>query len=117
MQTKPIANPAQHTGVPGFFRAGCREAARGGTRGYKAPGYELARHLVDQAPYTVEPDEWEAELNKLVELLQPTDAKDPGRIPFGLRDDAAVWAWFAEHFPRCAALIPARRRLQFVAGV
>jgi hypothetical protein len=34
-----------------------------------------------------------------------------------LRDDAAVLAWFEEHFPACLRLVPRQRRGRFLDGV
>jgi hypothetical protein len=119
-ETKPPAAPKQHGGVPTYFRALCAEAARGGEFGYRSPGYELARHLSDQQPYDADADEWGAELQRLSDLLlprNPATPPGPGRIAYHLRDDAAVWRWFEEHYPKWAALVPPRRRKQFVAGV
>jgi hypothetical protein len=33
------------------------------------------------------------------------------------RDDEAVLGWFDCHYPKCMALVPPRRREQFLAGV
>ena len=32
-------------------------------------------------------------------------------------DEDAVWQWFHDHLPRCAALVPSKRRSNFVEGV
>lgn len=100
---KPSAHGV-HTGVPGFFRACCREASRGGDFGYDHPGYHLAMHLNDQMPYDVEEDEWTEELATMTDLLTEDDIE-------------GVWDWFRRRFPRAIKLVPARRREQFVRGV
>jgi hypothetical protein len=41
----------------------------------------------------------------------------PDEFASELRDDKAVWRWYCKYLPRCMALVPARRRSQFVAGV
>lgn len=96
-------------GIPTFFRACCREA-RTQRNGYAGPGYHLAIGLAGMVPYDCDDDDWQEELNKLEALLSPTD---PGK----LRDDNAVWEWFASHYPKCMALVPRRRREQFLKGV
>jgi hypothetical protein len=94
-----------HGGVPSFFRANCMEAARGGANGYQAAGWHLANAICSgQEPYEVEEEEWEAEVEALKELLESDDV-------------AGVWGWFKRHYPKCMALVPIRRREQFVAGV
>ena len=82
--------------LPSFFRAAIFEA-RDPELGYANAGYHLARHFDDQ----VEDDELEA--------LAVARAADD--------DESAVWAWIAVHLPRCAALIPRRRRASFMKGV
>jgi hypothetical protein len=94
----------RHTGVPGFFRACCREASRGGLFGYDHPAHELCRALVRQMPLDVDPDEWQEELDLLGRSLEDEDG------------DAAL-AWFDDHFLKCMNLIPPRRREMFLAGV
>jgi hypothetical protein len=109
--SKPAGDKA-HAGVPWFFRARCLEASRGGDWGYRGPGYHLARHLAAQSPYEFEWGEWAAELAKLSNLLFPTDRR--GRNG---ESDAAVLAWFDEHYPKPMKLVPRRRRQQFLEGV
>lgn len=93
------------TGVPSFFRCCCRDVSRGRIdASYSHPGYELARHLSRLVPYEAEFQEWldilEAELWPLIES----------------RDDEAVIKWLLEHYPRCMALVPRRRRDAFLQG-
>jgi hypothetical protein len=93
-----------HGGVPGFFRACCHEAQQGGANGYSNAGWHLANALDNECPYDLELDEWQQEVEKLKSLLAADNTE-------------GVWEWFERHLPKCAALIPARRRDQFVAGV
>jgi hypothetical protein len=106
---------------PAYFRACCEQASRGGTLGYGRAGYELARHLGSVGPYELEADDWQAELNRLGELLRPTGAPvgsgDIHRIADEDVDNDAVLGWFDEHCPRCMELVPRRRRAQFLEGV
>jgi hypothetical protein len=106
-QARAVARrPARgiHGGVPGFFLAACHTAAQGGANSYASAGWHLANSVGGEVPYDVELDEWVDE----VEVLQKLAAVD---------DRRAVWDWFAAHYPKAMALIPARRRDQFVAGV
>src|SRR5262245_48965915 len=92
-------------GVPTFFRACVQEARGGGSMGYEHPGWHLANGLSSLVPYDVEGEAWENVI--AVEL--------GGRLDAG--DDAGVLAWLDAHYPRCMALVPQRRRTQFLAGV
>ena len=91
-------------GVPTYFRACCHEASRGGDIGYDHPGRELMRHAEGEEPYTADHDDWLDRCNSLYELIRQ-------------RDDRAVLQWFVDHFPRCMALVPRRRRQTFLRGV
>ena len=85
-----------HMGVPTFFRCCCLTARSGGNSGYASAGW----HLTNSLGGLVDTDPLEA----LEERL--------------LRDERdAVWNWFHELLPRCAALVPARRRQNFLDGV
>jgi hypothetical protein len=121
-----VASPSfVFTGVPTFFRCCCLEAAQGGTCGYQHPAYQLASHLSGLHPYGATCEEWQQELDRLSDLLMPVapENSEPAwagravQVAYLPRDADAVWAWFAEHYPKCMALIPARRRRQFLAGV
>ena len=93
-----------HGGVPTYFRANCFESSRGGDRGYDAAGWHLAIHLEQEMPHDADPEEWADEVEGLVKMLNAGN-------------DAAALAWFDRHYPKCMALIPARRRPQFLKGV
>jgi hypothetical protein len=67
-------------------------------------GWHLGNALASEQPDDLNLDEWCEEVEKLQQLL---DADD----------DTAAWQWFASHYPVAMALIPARRRGQFVGGV
>lgn len=94
----------QHSGVPTFFHACCREASIGSQFTYAHPGYHLAIHLRDQQPYDIEEDEWDLRIEKLCHLLDDSDVKGAGN-------------WFREHFPKSMKLVPERRMDQFIGGV
>ena len=92
-------------GVPTFFRCCCIEAARQHYGlDYSNPGYHLMLHLADQSPDEASPEEWEREIESLHSLLEAESI------------DSAI-DWFVDHYPRCMALIPKRRRLKFIEGV
>ena len=120
VESMPVKQPKRGRGEPPtFFKAQCETAVQGGSLGYHHAGYELARHLPHLGPYDAEEGQWERELTILGDLVQPTEEVHPGAIVFRpeLRDDAAVFAWFERWFPRSMALVPKRRRSQFLAGV
>jgi hypothetical protein len=99
---------------PTWFLARCYEARHGGTDGYFWAGYQLAKALPGVWPHELEEDQWYAEVEKLIELLPPPSRRmDVPQLP---RDPDAAWHWFEEHLPRCAALVPARRRDRFLLG-
>lgn len=89
---------------PSFFRALCQTATAGGTGGYAAAGYELARHLGEQAPDEIEHEEWGRRLHALNKLIREAD------------DDPLI-EWFEENVPRCLSLVPPRRHRNFLDGV
>lgn len=85
---------------PAFFRAALSEARRSS---YSRAGWTLAlhvRHLVgDQL----------GDYNEGEELTdQALSEDDPV---------AAVWTLIADHAPRCASAVPARRRATFLRGI
>lgn len=101
---------AVFTGVPTWFR-GCCQAARerasvapGCRLDYTHPAIQLAKTLWRLSPMDLSDKEWREELDKL----------DDAAI--AKRDDAFVDNWLSDHFPKCMALIPARRRTRFVAA-
>lgn len=98
---------------PDWFATACREAGHGGTGGYALAGLKLARALPLLVPRGVGEEEWYRQLDALADLLHV--GHEPGTRPEP--DGRAVWEWFNDHLPRCAALVPARRRRQFLAGV
>jgi hypothetical protein len=102
--TASMMKPKGRGACPTFFLACCHEASKGGESNYGAAGHELMRHVVHLCDYAVEEDEWEARLDRLQALL---DAQD----------DDGILAWFDRELPRCMALVPRRRRAQFLKGV
>jgi hypothetical protein len=93
-----------HGGVPSFFRASCYTAAGGGSDSYANAGWNLANSLGTQVPDDIELDEWVDEVDVLCQLAADDDRQ-------------AIRRWFEQHFPRAMAIVPPRRRDQFVAGV
>jgi len=95
-----------HTGVPTFFRALCYDTANGGgENGYGAVGWFLAAALGSEIPDDIDGlADWQPEVDKLEHLVRAND-------------EVGVWTWFKMHYPKCMALVPTRRRSQFVAGV
>ncbi len=92
-----------HGGVPTFFRACCHEAAQGGN-GYGGAAWHLANSIGSQMPDDLEVQEWAKLVDELIELIDNDD-------------EQGVWDWFKHHYPKCMALVPSRRREQFVDGV
>ncbi|MCK6478843.1 MAG: hypothetical protein L6R43_01470 [Planctomycetes bacterium] len=91
-------------GVPTFFRACCYEARGGGRESYKWAGWHLANSLSQGVPYDISWDEWPSILEDLTQALE--------------RDDFdAAWKWFEDHMPKCAVLVPRKRRRKFIEGV
>jgi hypothetical protein len=113
-RTKPI-DPRRHFhGVPTFFRACCAEAAQGGTGGYASAGWHLANGVESLHD---DPDEVMDELRDLVAAARRADRLDI-RANRPLNDaDRAVLRWFDKEFAKCMALVPARRRQQFLRGI
>lgn len=114
-----IASERVRADVPAFFRRHCedRDTENGG--GYQMAGRELTRQLERFEPLALGRDNWHSELERLSDLALPGEKTCGGwhRIVVHRRDDAAVLAWFKNFFPACVALIPARSRAQFLAGV
>jgi hypothetical protein len=107
------AKPSGKGACPAWLAARCREAVRGGAGGYGAAGLALARNLASVAPWELTTPEWAEALADLGELLHVAAAALARPRP----DPEAVWAWLERHLPRCAALIPRRRREQFINGI
>ncbi|MBI1743883.1 DUF1778 domain-containing protein [Candidatus Acetothermia bacterium] len=102
-ERQPISPTNFFRGVPRFFQALCEEAKRGGTSGYKDAGWHLGLH-VSGLVEAEDDDEREKKLTQLRDLLDDEDWD-------GLE------AWFVREFPKCMALVPKRRRQQFLQGV
>lgn len=88
-------------GIPSFFRCACQTAMQGGARGYGLASEALAQKVSRLIPYELDQQEWMVEL---------------GSLETRLRDDQYVSAWLTDHFPRCVALVPRRRRNAFFKG-
>jgi len=92
-----VDNPPTPSGAcPSFFKALCLEAGRGGHNSYRVAGYELTRHVGV--------------------LVEETDIDDMIALAEAGDDDGVI-GWFEAHLPKCMALVPQRRRGQFVLGV
>jgi Protein of unknown function (DUF1778) len=117
VESMPVARPTGRGACPTWFLATCREASRGGSWGYEVAGRKLAAALSAEQPWDLDEGEWTTQMERLAELVLPTDPDRPNMFATHLRDDTAVLAWFDEHFPRCMKLVPMRRRSQFVEGV
>ena len=106
MRRAGAARPPARTfgGVPSFFLATCQTASQGGTRGYDGAGWNLGIHVAEMLEPQEERSVVQGKLRELRRLL--TD-----------QDDDGVLAWFDREFPKCMALIPRRKRMQFLVGV
>lgn len=82
--------------LPMFFRAAILEA-RNPKVGYLAAGSTLAIHFEDLAD--------EEDLEHLDAAIQSGDC------------DTALWNRIAAALPRCASIVPTRRRAAVIAGV
>jgi hypothetical protein len=102
-----LLKPKGRGPCPTYFVARCFEAQSGGENGYKGAGHTLTSNLPGEIPWDLEEGEWEARIETLRSFFGP----------FGKCDGEAVLSWFDENLPRCMALIPKRRRNQFLAGV
>lgn len=91
-------------GLPTFFVACCDTAKQGGSMSYAGAGEALYRGTGTLVPQAYDYDEWQEELERLDGLIEAGD-------------DSAVIGWFEERYPRCMALVPARRRQNFLEGV
>lgn len=80
-----------HDGMPSDLRVHLLQASKGGA-GYEQAGFSLGRFLGRECPMDAELDDWGA-------------------------DDAVLARWLRETFPKVMARVPARRTLNFIAGV
>lgn len=93
----------QHRGVPSWFRGRCAEAQAGGTNSYTGAGYHLSMHLANEAPYGLDEEQWAAQMEHVGRMLVANSADE-------------VWCWLRERLPRFVALVPSRRKDQFLRG-
>jgi len=82
--------------LPGYFISNCIKA-RDPRYGYASASWHLAIHLK--------------------ELLDDDAARDQLNNYLYEDDIESIWGWFKAYLPRCAALVPTRRRGSFVNGV
>ncbi len=119
--TKREAVHGVHGGVPSFFRACCSEAQNGGENGYSNAGWHFSNAIGSQAPYDLELDEWQAEVNKLKSLPADDDGggclgmvqaplpegneagPDPSPRPICDRCAAGLRRWSRRNLDRAAA--------------
>jgi hypothetical protein len=87
---------------PSFFRAACAEAAQGASAGYEQAGFTLALHTAAQVHGDF--DGCEGAMERLVKLAEADDVE-------------GIWDWYADHLPRCAALVPTTMRHSVARGV
>jgi hypothetical protein len=87
-----------------YFAFRCAEASCGGDTGYDDPAWHLAIHIYHEHPLDISWAEWKAEVIRVNDLCR-------------IRDDDGVWKWFRYHYPRCMALVPSRRKRQFLTGI
>jgi hypothetical protein len=109
-KAESMTEPAEsyiHNGLPTYVRATIHNASLGGATSYRDVGWQLAKHLADEIPYSADYDEWQVELDQLSGLLYP---------PLK-RDGRKILSWFDSHYPRIMQKIPRRRRLQFLEGI
>lgn len=90
-------------GVPTFFKALCFEASQGGHSTYADAGYGFAGAIPGQIEYDSD-----------AELVSKWNALD--RLMCA-KDNMGILEWLEQEFPRCIALVPARRRLTFLQGM
>ncbi|MFA9479844.1 DUF1778 domain-containing protein [Phycisphaerales bacterium AB-hyl4] len=102
-QTTPMPPHEDGDDVPGFFRAACAVAARGGHQGYARAGFELASKVRWLIPDPVTDEDWDLALFDLRSLLAE-------------KDIWGVIGWFRRYFAGCLQLVPQRRRTQFAYG-
>lgn len=104
----PLGREHPHfRGVPTYFRGLAFDASyrRDGVYDYSICGQELARHSADMLEDGDEPgQDAQTRWDELQQLFQDWD-------------DERVLAWYDREFPKCMALIPRRRRAQFLKGV
>jgi hypothetical protein len=99
--------PKGYGACPSFFFARCREASYGGDCGYHDAGRTLATHLYSLNPFDVEEADWCEKVEQLKRLLLTASGAS----------DEAVLSWFQRWLPRCLALVPPRRRSNFLDGL
>jgi hypothetical protein len=92
-------------GYPPYVRGWFRKA-RAGTmqRGYRDVGYLLASRLGGFQPAWLNAAEWRYHLDTLWRSL-------------AARDERAAMQWFSATYPGLVAMLPARQRREFVAGL
>lgn len=105
---RPLTLSRFFRGVPSTVRYVIEDAKRGGSgphaRSYRDAGWHFANLVTSSEPDAFDETEWQQEVGKLLDAI-------------GRDDDAAIIAWCVEYYPRVMALIPRRRREQFLRGI
>lgn len=96
--------PSKDGPFPTWFKAMCYTASQGGASNYANAGSRLFCALASEIPWQYDDDEWAGRINMLYGYL--TEKKDSDAL-----------AWFDKELPRCMAIVPAKRRTQFLKGV
>jgi uncharacterized protein (DUF1778 family) len=113
VESPPAKQTKRRATVPAWFRALCREAAKGGSFGFHRVGYRWASNMPNPPPGFA-PAEWQEEVASLQGKLDMawlfTDKKRRTAIA------ELILAWFVRNFPQFMELIPPRRRGEFVLG-
>ncbi len=100
-----------HTDKPAdWFKSWCLKESQGGVSGYTTAGYllgnDLSRILVELMGLP------SVEAHNALKLLRRHIPKGGGK-----RNPEAALTWFGTVFPKWVAIVPARRRQQFLEGV
>jgi len=88
---------------PSFFKAACIEASKGGIGSYYNVGCLFAKSIHQLAPYTLNIEEWDQEIDILKKNV------------LSKRDDE-VLHWLNQVYPKLMKLVPSKRRTQFLDG-
>ena len=88
---------------PSFFKAACIEASKGGINSYYNVGCLFAKSIHQSAPYTLNFEEWDQE----IEILK--------KNVLSKRDDE-VFHWLNQVYLKLMKLVPSKRRKQFLDG-
>ena len=88
---------------PSFFKAACIEASKGGIGSYYNVGCLFAKSIHQLAPYTLNMEEWDQE----IDILKKNVLSKRG---------GEVLHWLNQVYPKLMKLVPSKRRTQFLDG-